>query len=150
MPAMRSSSSSATPARSRPGSASTAAELLPHLAEVNAEHFGVFRAGEVTLAVGDTIRITNNGRDVTGKHRVDNGRIDTIAGFTSGGDIRLSNGWVIGKDFAPSEARPGQHQPCQPEQDRRPTSWQQLNRASLGAAGAEQFLVSLSRGQSTA
>ncbi len=73
--------------RFKAGDRVTAAELLPHLTKVNPEHFGVFRSGEVKLAVGDVIRITNNGRDVTGKHRVDNGRIDTVAGFTRGGDI---------------------------------------------------------------
>jgi hypothetical protein len=78
----------------------TAAELLPHLGEINPEHFGVFRAGEVKLAKGDVIRITNNGRDVTGVHRVDNGRIDTVAGFTKSGGIRLSNGWELDKSFA--------------------------------------------------
>src|SRR5262249_27819340 len=77
----------------------SAAELLPHLGSVNPEYFGVFRAGEVTFAVGDKIRVTNNGRDVTGKRRVDNGKIDAIAGFTKSGGVRLSNGWELPKDF---------------------------------------------------
>ena len=51
-------------------------------------------------AEGDIVRITANGRDATGQHRLDNGRIDTIRGFTPGGDIVLSNRWVMGKDFA--------------------------------------------------
>ena len=46
-----------------------ASELLPHLAEVNPRHFAAFREEEVSFAVGDTVRITGNGRDVTGKHR---------------------------------------------------------------------------------
>ena len=124
----------------------TAAELLPYLAEVKPEHFGVFKAGEVKLAVGDTIRITNNGRDVTGQHRLDNGRIDTVAGFTKSGDIRLSKGWVIAKDFA--HVKHGLVSTSQASQSKdNAHAWQQLNRASLGAAGAEQFLVSLSRGK---
>ena len=42
----------------------TASELLPHLSEVNPKLFSVYRAGEVNFAVGDTVRITTNGRDV--------------------------------------------------------------------------------------
>jgi conjugative relaxase-like TrwC/TraI family protein len=124
----------------------TARELLPHLGKVNAGYFGVFKAGELKLSVGDVIRITNNGRDATGKHRVDNGRIDTVAGFTRGGDIKLSNGWVIGKDFAHMKHGLVSTSPAAQSKDKT-RAWQQLNRASLGAAGAEQFLVSLSRGK---
>lgn len=123
-----------------------ATELLPRLAEVNPEHFAVFRAGEFTLAQGDVIRITQNGRDLTGKHRLDNGRIDSIAGFTKGGDITLSNGWVLAKDFAHLKHGLVSTSPASQSKDKAVT-WQQLNRASLGAAGAEQFLVSLSRGK---
>ena len=123
-----------------------AAKLLPHLSEVNPEYFGVFRAGEVKFAVGDVVRITNNGRDVTGQHRVDNGRIDTIRGFTSTGDIVLSNGWQISKDFAHVKHGLVSTSPASQSKDKALT-WQQLNRVSLGAAGAEQFLVSLSRGK---
>jgi hypothetical protein len=126
----------------------TAAELLPHLGEINPEHFGVFRASEVKLARGDVIRVTSNGRDVTGKHRVDNGRIDTIAGFTRGGDIRLANGWVIGKDFAHLKHGLVSTSPASQSKDDE-HAWQQVNRASLGAVGAEQALVSLSRGKKT-
>jgi conjugative relaxase-like TrwC/TraI family protein len=123
-----------------------AAELLPHLSEVKPEHFGVFKSSEIKLAAGDTVRITSNGRDVTGKHRVDNGRIDTIAGFTKEGGIRLSNGWVIAKDFG--HLKLGLVSTSHSSQSKTKTdTWQQLNRVSLGAAGAEQFLVSLSRGQ---
>ena len=77
----------------------------------------MFKAGEVKLAEGDTVRITGNGWDVTGKHRVDNGRIDTMRGFTPGGDIVLSNGWVLGKDFAHIKHGLVHDQPRQPEQD---------------------------------
>ena len=67
----------------------------------------MFKAGEVNFAVGDTVRITNNGRDVTGKHRLDNGRIDTIGGFTKGGDMVLCERLGDGQGFRPYQARPG-------------------------------------------
>jgi conjugative relaxase-like TrwC/TraI family protein len=132
--------------RFRAGQRVTAAELLPHLGKLNPAHFAVYRPGEVSLAAGDVIRITANGRDVTGKHRVDNGRIDTIAGFTRSGDIKLANGWVIARDFAHLTHGLVSTSPAAQSKDRAVT-WQQLNRVSLGAAGAEQFLVSLSRGK---
>jgi hypothetical protein len=125
----------------------TAAELLPHLAEVKPEHFGVFKSSEVKFGVGDVIRITNNGRDVTGKHRVDNGRIDRIAGFTKSG-IRLSNGWELDKSFAHWRHGLVSTSPAAQSKDDQ-HAWQQVNRASLGAVGAEQALVSLSRGKQT-
>ena len=123
-----------------------AAELLLHLGKVNPAHFAVYRPGEMALAAGDVIRITANGRDVTGKHRVDNGRIDTVAGFTRSGDIKLASGWTIGKEFAHLKHGLVSTSPAAQSKDRAVT-WQQLNRVSLGAAGAEQFLVSLSRGK---
>ena len=63
------------------------------------EHFAVYASDQISLAKGDTIRITANGRDKTDKHRLNNGAIYQVAGFTKGGDITLSNGWTIGKDF---------------------------------------------------
>jgi hypothetical protein len=124
----------------------TAGELVPHLAEVNPEHFAVYRAGQVNLAVGDTVRITGNGRDVTGKHRVDNGRIDTLRGFTPGGDMVLANGWVIGKDFAHIKHGLVQTSPAtQSKTD--DIVLAAMNQASLGAMGAEQGYVTVSRGR---
>jgi conjugative relaxase-like TrwC/TraI family protein len=128
------------------GSRVEAARLLPHLAEVNPAHFGVFRAGEVKLAVGDTVRITQNGRDVTGKHRVDNGRIDTIRGFTPGGDMVLSNGWVLGKDFA--HIKHGLVSTSHASQSKTvDVVLAALNKASRGAMSAEQGYVTISRGR---
>src|SRR5262249_24547217 len=76
-----------------------ARDLLAHLEGVKPGHFAVYEEREINLALGDIIRITGNGWDATGKHRLDNGRIDEIAGFTPGGEPVLSNGWVIAKDF---------------------------------------------------
>jgi hypothetical protein len=81
-------------------------------------------------------------------HRVDNGRIDTVAGFTRSGDIRLANGWVISKDFAHLKHGLVSTSPASQSKDDE-HAWQQVNRASLGAVGAEQALVSLSRGKKT-
>jgi conjugative relaxase-like TrwC/TraI family protein len=61
------------------------------------EHFSVFAPGEISLAVGDRIRMTANAKDETGKHKLDNGRSYTVTGFTPTG-IRLNNGWVLKQD----------------------------------------------------
>jgi conjugative relaxase-like TrwC/TraI family protein len=132
--------------RFKAGDRVTASGLLPHLDGLKPEHFAVYRAGEVNLAEGDTVRITGNGRDVTGKHRVDNGRIDTIRGFTPRGDLVLSNGWVIGKDFAHIKHGLVQTSPAtQSKTD--DIVLAAMNHASLGAMGAEQGYVTVSRGR---
>ncbi len=63
-----------------------------------AARFQVYECRKIALVVGDKIQITQNGftRD---KQRLNNGDLKEIAGFTKQGDIKLSNGWVIAKDF---------------------------------------------------
>ncbi|MGH7171012.1 MAG: MobF family relaxase, partial [Gemmataceae bacterium] len=60
-----------------------------------AKHFEVYRPVELPLAVGDRARVTANGRDKSGKHRINNGDLLTVAGFTPSGDIIDQRGWVI-------------------------------------------------------
>ena len=71
-----------------------AALLVPQLGGVKPEHFQVYAEQPIQLAKGDTVRITAGVKSKDG-HRIDNGRIDEIAGFTAGGDPVLSNGWVL-------------------------------------------------------
>lgn len=61
--------------------------------------FTVYRPSELPLAAGDTVRITANGKMLDGKHRLNNGAVCRVAGFTNAKNIRLDNGWVIGQDF---------------------------------------------------
>ncbi len=61
----------------------------------HAKHFEVYRPVELTMAVGDRVRVTANGRDKSGKHRLNNGDLLTVAGFTPSGDIIDQRGWVI-------------------------------------------------------
>jgi conjugative relaxase-like TrwC/TraI family protein len=81
----------------RAGQRVAATEYRPKQAKP--EHFAVYAPGEIQLAEGDTIRITANGRDKTGKHELNNGSTYRIAGFTGDGEIKLPNGWVLDKDF---------------------------------------------------
>ena len=61
----------------------------------HAEHFQVYRPVELTLAVGDRARVTANRWDKSGKHRLNNGDLLTVAGFTPSGDVIDHRGWVI-------------------------------------------------------
>ncbi|HEV2330232.1 MAG TPA: hypothetical protein VGY56_15730, partial [Verrucomicrobiae bacterium] len=63
-----------------------------------AAQFHVYESRKIALAVGDRIRITQNGF-TNDRQRLNNGDVKEVAGFTKGGDIKLSNGWVIAKDF---------------------------------------------------
>lgn len=64
-----------------------------------AERFEVYRAKPLPLAVGDRIRITAGGTTKDGKHRLSNGSLFTVEGFTPHGDIKINNGWVIDCEF---------------------------------------------------
>ena len=64
-----------------------------------AERFEVYRPAQVTLAAGDRLRITANGWTKEGKHRLSNGALFTVQGFTPQGDVVVDKGWVIAKDF---------------------------------------------------
>ena len=64
-----------------------------------AKRFEVYRPTELTLAVGDRIRITAGGKTKDGKHRLNNGSLFSIEGFTRRGDIIVDHGWVIDRDF---------------------------------------------------
>jgi hypothetical protein len=45
------------------------------------------------------LRITVNGKDRTGKHRVNNGSVYRVKGFDATGDVVLDNGWVLSRHF---------------------------------------------------
>lgn len=110
-----------------------------------AERFQLYRTGSIALAAGDDIRITAGGETNDG-HRLNNGSIYRVRGFTKGGDIRLSNGWTIDREFGfiqhgfvtTSHSSQGKSVErvfiCQSEE-------------SHPASSREQFYVSVSRGK---
>lgn len=77
----------------------TAAGQVKALPLDQAARFQVFRPAALKLAAGDRVRITAGGKTKDGRHRVNNGALYTVAGFTRGGDPVLDNGWVVGKEF---------------------------------------------------
>jgi len=64
-----------------------------------ASKFQKYRARKISIAEGDLLRVTQNGKTADGKHRLNNGAQYKVEGFTRQGDILLDNGWTIGKNF---------------------------------------------------
>jgi hypothetical protein len=64
-----------------------------------ANWFDVYRPASLALAVGDRVRITAGGKTKDGKHRLNNGTLMTVEGFTARGDLVVDHGWVIAKEF---------------------------------------------------
>jgi hypothetical protein len=109
------------------------------------DRFQVFEAGILPLATSDMVRLTANGKSLDGK-KIDNGCVATVKGFTARGDIQLSNGKTLAKDFGHLMAGyytmsySGQSKTV----DRVLVSAGTL---SLMATYLEQFLVAMSRGR---
>jgi hypothetical protein len=72
-------------------------EVRPPVALV--QRFEVYRPAPLALAVGDRVRITAGGKTKDGRHRLSNGSLLTVQGFTRRGDIIVDHGWVIDRDF---------------------------------------------------
>ena len=64
-----------------------------------ADRFETYRPDELAIAKGDRIRITAGGKTKDGKHRLSNGSLMRVQGFTKTGDIVVDHGWVIDRDW---------------------------------------------------
>ena len=64
-----------------------------------ADRFEAYHPMELALAAGERIRITAGGKTKDGKHRLNNGSLFTVEGFTKSGDIIVDHGWVIDREF---------------------------------------------------
>jgi ATP-dependent exoDNAse (exonuclease V) alpha subunit len=62
------------------------------------DRFEAFRPAQLALAVGDRIRVTARGKTKEG-HRLSNGSLLNVKGFTKRGDIIVDGGKVIDRDF---------------------------------------------------
>ena len=63
-----------------------------------AEHFNPYSKRDIAIAKGEKIRITGNGKTLEGKHLF-NGGIYEVKGFDDVGNLRLSNGSTLAKDY---------------------------------------------------
>jgi ATP-dependent exoDNAse (exonuclease V) alpha subunit len=113
-----------------------------------ASNFSVYKTGQIAIAAGDRIRITAGGK-TKGGQKLENGKQYMVDGFTDNGDIRLTNHWIIPKDFghlthgyvATSHASQGK------TVDRVLIA---MGSESMPAMSAEQFYVSASRARDKA
>ena len=64
-----------------------------------ASKFQKYRARKISIAEGDLLRVTQNGKTADGEHRLNNGAQYKVEGFTRQGDILLDNGWTVSKNF---------------------------------------------------
>ncbi len=108
-----------------------------------AGRFQVYEAKQIALAAGDMVRITQNGftRD---NQRLNNGDLRQVKGLTPEGDIKLSNGWVVPKDYGNLT-----HGYCVTSYSSQSKSVDRVfvaeSAESFRAADREQFYVSVSR-----
>jgi TrwC relaxase/AAA domain len=109
-----------------------------------AGRFSLYRPEAIALAERDIIRFTGTVGTYDGKHKLRNGDVHTVAGFTPAGNIRLENGWVVGKDAG--HFRSGFVETSMGSQGR---TVQRvilgMSTASLPAINLEQMYVSASR-----
>ncbi len=63
-----------------------------------AARFSLYRPEKIALTEGDRIRFTGTVKTIDGGHTLKNGAVRAVAEITPGGNIRLDNGWVVGKD----------------------------------------------------
>ena len=107
--------------------------------------FSVFARESLAVAAGDKLRMTKNGF-ASAKHRLNNGSVYEVAGFTRKGDLKLSNGWTVSKDFGHFA-----HGYCVTSHASQGSTVDRVfiaqSSASLPASSKEQFYVSASRGR---
>lgn len=127
----------------------TATGATKALPLAQADRFQVFRAGTLELAVGDRVRITNNGFTKDKAHRLDNGSLHTVRGFSRSGDVLLDNGFVVAKDYGHLN-----HGFVVTSHSSQGKTVDQVfvgqSAASAKAASREQLYVSVSRGRDKA
>lgn len=112
-----------------------------------AERFELYRTGSLAVAEGERLRVTRNGVAFTpdGKtHRLNNGDVVTVH-FTPKGDLIDQRGWVIPASYGHLAHGVVTSHASQGMDDYVPTLAQST--VSRGAASAEQFYVSVSRGK---
>ena len=63
-----------------------------------AARFSLYRPRPIGLTEGDVIRFTGTVKTMDGKHTLKNGATCTVAAITPGGNLRLDNGWLVGRD----------------------------------------------------
>jgi conjugative relaxase-like TrwC/TraI family protein len=115
-----------------------------------AARFQVYAIGKLAIAEGDRISIRKNGKTKAAGHvsaaRLNNGDVFTVGGFTEGGDIRLSESKVLPKGYGHFDH--GYVDTSFASQAKTVDRvFIAAGNESLGAAGKQQWYVSVSRGR---
>lgn len=134
-------------------------DMTPHLVPVDdpaavpkplpssqAERFEVYREDAIGLSVGDKIRFTLGGSATDKKGRIANGRIDEIKAFQSNGDLVMTSGMIVSRNYGhvdhgfvvTSHSSQGQT---------RDVAIAAMGSDSLPAVNARQAYVTISRGR---
>ena len=111
----------------------------------HAKHFNIYEKQQIALSTGDKIRITEGGKSKNGK-RLINGSIYEVKNIQKNGDIELGNGMIL--DAEQGNFAHGYVTTSHASQGK--TVKHVLIAQSTdygGAASAEQFYVSVSRGK---
>ncbi|MCA9038408.1 MAG: AAA family ATPase, partial [Planctomycetaceae bacterium] len=121
-------------------------DTLPHEIGQLAGRYSVYRTNQLKLAQGDRIRITSGGTTKDGLHKLNNGAIFDVKSISASGDLTLSNGWVVDRDFG--HLAYGFVSTSHASQGRTVDDvFVAESAVSFGAASSEQFYVSASRGR---
>jgi conjugative relaxase-like TrwC/TraI family protein len=114
-----------------------------------ADRFEVYRPATLPLAVGDRVRVTANGTTKDGRHKLRNGALLTLRGWTKQGDPILDKGWVIAKDWG--HIALGYAVTSEVSQGRTVDKvFIGLSSQSFGAANQRRFYVPVTRGKEQA
>ena len=112
------------------------------------ERFQVYEPRRIVLAKGDLIQITQNGQTKDG-HKLSNGMRYELAGFTENNDLRLQNGWIVGREYG--HFTHGYYLTSHKSQSMdAPTMITAIGAEATPAVSAEQFYVTVSRGKKRA
>ena len=106
--------------------------------------FQVFQKEQIHLAEGDIIRITGNGKSTNDKN-LNNGENYTVKGFTEEGNLRLSDGKILGKNYQHFSLGYYRTSYASQGKDAHDVLIAQSS-ASFAASNEKQFYVSVSRG----
>jgi conjugative relaxase-like TrwC/TraI family protein len=123
------------------------------LDEKNSKKFSVFEKSEIALGVGDRIRITQNSRSkpkrgifgIRKSGKLQNGNIYTVKSISGKGEVRLSNGMLLSKDFGHLDY--GYVMTSYGSQSASADRCLLAQHSRSGGTGREQFYVSVSRGR---
>ncbi len=111
-----------------------------------AAKFQVFHPNILPVAPGDVLRVTRNGKTADGLHQLNNGELVTVQRFDADGNLVLTNGWTIARDYGHLA-----HGYCVTSHASQGKTVDKVfigqSSQSFPASSREQFYVSVSRGR---